>query len=64
MRQLNGIYTQYFNWQYNWILDQFSADRLKAIEVYIDFVKEGVSLSPIWAALKQCIFTAASCFLL
>jgi len=128
MRQLNGVYTQYFNRQYNrvghvfqgrykailvekeayllelsryvvlnpvranmvgqaedwpwssyhamlgkvepylwleinWILGQFSDDRLKAIENYINFVREGVGLPPVWTELKQQIYIGSEQFI-
>ena len=128
MRQLNGVYTQYFNRQYNrvghvfqgrykailveketyllelsryvvlnpvrakmvdpaedwpwssyqamlgkaesypwleinWILGQFSDDRLKAIERYINFVREGVGLPPVWTDLKQQIYIGSDQFI-
>ncbi len=128
MRQLNGVYTQYFNRQYNrvghvfqgrykailveketyllelsryvvlnpvrakmvgqaedwpwssyqamlgkvepypwleinWILGQFSDDRLKAVERYINFVREGVGLPPVWTDLKQQIYIGSDQFI-
>mgnify|MGYP000241010582 CR=1 FL=1 len=46
----------------NWILGQFSGNRLKAIENYINFVREGVGLPPIWGELKQQIYIGSDQF--
>jgi len=46
----------------NWILGQFSDVRLKAIEHYINFVREGVGLPPIWTVLKQQIYIGSDQF--
>jgi len=46
----------------NWILGQFSGNRLKAIESYINFVREGVGLPPIWGELKQQIYIGSDQF--
>jgi len=128
MRQLNGVYTQYFNRQHNrvghvfqgrykailveketylleltryvvlnpvrakmvarvedwpwssypamlgsvalfpwletdWIIGQFNDDRLKAIDGYINFVREGVGLPPIWNGLRQQIYIGSDQFI-
>jgi len=47
----------------NWILGQFSDDRLKAIERYINFVREGVGLPPVWTDLKQQIYIGSDQFI-
>ncbi len=46
----------------NWTLGQFSDDRLKAIENYINFVREGVGLPPICTGLKQQIYIGSDQF--
>ena len=46
----------------NWILGQFSDDRLKAVDRYINFVREGVGLPPIWEGLKQQIYMGSDNF--
>ena len=46
----------------NWILGQFSDNRLKAIENYINFVREGVGLPPVWTELKQQIYIGSDQF--
>lgn len=46
----------------NWILGQFSEDQLKSIENYINFVREGVGLPPIWTGLKQQIYIGSDQF--
>ena len=128
MRQMNGVYTQYFNRQYNrvghvfqgrykailierdtyllelsryvvlnpvragmvdqaedwtwssylamqgkakkpnwlethWILGQFSHKRAKAIELYINFVREGVGLPSIWNGLRKQIYMGSDQFI-
>ncbi|MEO1885777.1 MAG: transposase [Methyloprofundus sp.] len=47
----------------NWILGQFSDDRLKAVERYINFVREGVGLPPVWTDLKQQIYIGSDQFI-
>jgi REP element-mobilizing transposase RayT len=128
MRQLNGVYTQYFNRQHNrvghvfqgrfksilvekesylmelsryvvlnpvragmvnqvedwawssylamqgkaeellwletdWVLGQFSSKRAKAIELYINFVREGVGLPSVWRGLRKQIFMGSDQFI-
>jgi hypothetical protein len=46
----------------NWILGQFNKDRLMAIDSYINFVREGVGLPPIWSGLKQQIYIGSDQF--
>lgn len=127
MRQLNGVYTQYFNRQHNrvghvfqgrfkaimvekdayllelsryvvlnpirafmvkdiddwqwssygatigkdpapdwlgvdWILSQFSRQRKRARNQYIDFVRSGIGLAPIWSNLRRQIFLGGETF--
>jgi putative transposase len=127
MRQLNGVYTQYFNRQHNrvghvyqgrykailvekdsyllelsryvvlnpvragitkaaeeclwssylvtigkrsppawleveWLLSQFSLQRNRAIGKYIDFVREGIGLPPIWDDLRHQIYLGSEDF--
>jgi len=57
-----GKVEQYPWLEINWILGQFSDDRLKAIESYINFVREGVGLPPIWGELKQQIYIGSDQF--
>ena len=53
-----------FPWlEINWILGQFNDDRLMAIDVYVNFVREGVGLPPIWAGLKQQIYIGSDQFI-
>jgi hypothetical protein len=40
----------------NWILLQFSKPRKRAIERYVDFVREGAGLPSLWSHLKNQIF--------
>lgn len=42
----------------DWILGQFSKQRKRAIEKYINFVREGVGLPSIWNNLQNQIFLA------
>mgnify|MGYP002279392610 CR=1 FL=1 len=42
----------------DWILGQFSRQRKRAIEKYINFVREGVGLPSIWQNLQNQIFLA------
>jgi len=46
----------------DWILGQFSRQRKRAIEKYIDFVRAGVGLPPIWDSLKNQIFLGTEKF--
>ncbi len=46
----------------DWILGQFSKQRKRAIEHYINFVREGVGLPSIWIELKNQIFLASESF--
>lgn len=46
----------------NWILGQFNKDRLMAIDSYINFVREGLGLPPIWSGLKQQIYIGSDQF--
>ena len=53
-----------FPWlERSWILGQFNDDRLMAIEVYVNFVREGVGLPPIWVGLKQQIYIGSDQFI-
>jgi len=53
-----------FPWlEVNWVLGQFNGDRLKAMDGYIDFVREGVGLPPIWNGLKQQIYIGSDEFI-
>ncbi len=47
----------------DWILGQFSRQRKRAIEKYIDFVRAGVGLPPIWDSLKNQIFLGTEKFI-
>lgn len=46
-----------------WILGQFSKQRKRAIEKYVDFVREGVGLPPIWGNLQNQIFLGSEKFI-
>ncbi len=47
----------------DWILGQFSRQRKRAIEKYVDFVRAGVGLPPIWDSLKNQIFLGTEKFI-
>ena len=42
--------------QRDWLLGQFSAQRKRAIGMYIDFVRAGVGLPSLWGELKNQIY--------
>jgi hypothetical protein len=46
----------------HWILQQFSKQRKRAIERYIDFVREGIGLPALWGDLKNQIFLGSEEF--
>lgn len=46
----------------DWILEQFSRKRSIAIDLYINFVREGVGLPPIWRGLKKQIYLGSDDF--
>lgn len=46
-----------------WILGQFSKQRKRAIEKYVDFVREGVGQPPIWGNLQNQIFLGSEKFI-
>jgi hypothetical protein len=46
----------------NWVLLQFSKQRKRAIEKYVDFVREGVGLPSLWGDLKNQIFLGSEKF--
>lgn len=46
-----------------WVLGQFSKQRKRAIEKYVDFVREGVGLPPIWGNLQNQIFLGSEKFI-
>lgn len=48
--------------QADWTLGQFSTQRRRAIEKYIDFVREGVSLPSLWSELKSQIYLGSERF--
>lgn len=48
--------------QVDWLLAQFSPDRQVAIRLYIDFVRSGVGLPPIWQALVGQVFLGSESF--
>lgn len=47
----------------NWILGQFSHHKAKAIEQYINFVREGVGQPPIWSELRKQIYLGSDQFI-
>jgi len=47
----------------DWILEQFAKQRKKAIEKYINFIREGIDLPPIWKQLKNQIFLGSEKFI-
>jgi len=46
----------------DYLLSQFGASREVAVEGYINFVREGVGLAPIWGALKRQVFLGDDTF--
>jgi len=46
----------------DYLLSQFGASREVAVEGYINFVREGVGLAPIWGALKRQVFLGDDAF--
>ncbi|WP_428356841.1 REP-associated tyrosine transposase [Methyloprofundus sp.] len=46
-----------------WVLGQFSKQRKRAIEKYVDFVREGVGLPRIWGNLQNQIFLGSEKFI-
>jgi len=46
----------------DWILNHFGHSRKTAVNNYENFVREGVGLSPIWAALKRQVFLGDEAF--
>ena len=49
--------------QTDWILKQFSAQRSRAIQLYIDFLHEGVGLPSLWEHLRGQLFLGGDAFL-
>lgn len=49
--------------QTDWILGQFSPHRGRAIERYIDFVQEGVSVPSVWNQLRGQVFLGGDAFI-
>ncbi len=49
--------------QTDWILGQFSPQRRRAINLYVDFVREGVGLPSVWEQLSGQIFLGSDKFL-
>ena len=47
----------------NWILKQFSKQRKRAVEKYINFVREGAGLPSIWGSLQNQIFLGSDKFI-
>ena len=47
----------------DWILGQFSSQRKRAVEKYIDFVRSGVGLPSIWNELQNQIFLGTEKFI-
>jgi len=47
----------------DWILARFSRQRKRAIEKYIDFVREGIGLPSIWNNLQNQIFPGSNKFI-
>ncbi len=46
----------------DWILARFGRDRKRAISRYIDFVREGIELPPVWEALRYQIYLGDDVF--
>jgi len=49
--------------QTDWILGQFSSQRRRAINLYIDFVRAGVGLPSVWEQLSGQVFLGSDRFL-
>ena len=49
--------------QSDWILGQFSSQRRRAINLYIDFVRAGVGLPSVWEQLSGQVFLGSDRFL-
>ena len=47
----------------DWLLGQFGDSRQAAIECYVNFVRAGVGLSPVWQALKHQIYLGEASFM-
>ena len=45
--------------QVDWVLGQFSKQRKRAIEKYVNFVREGVGLPAIWHQVQNQVFLAS-----
>ncbi|MCP4233573.1 MAG: hypothetical protein GY770_08285 [Aestuariibacter sp.] len=48
--------------QADWLLSQFGRQRKRARERYIDFVRAGAGLSPVWENLQKQIFLGGQAF--
>jgi len=63
MRQLNGVYTQYYNRRHNRVghvfQGQFSKQRKRAINHYINFVREGAPCVRLVVLLQMKIHTSS-----
>lgn len=46
----------------DWLLAQFGKQRGRAVEKYIDFVRAGVGLAPVWEQLRAQIFMGSDAF--
>jgi len=47
----------------DWVLRQFSSQRKIATEKYVDFVREGIGLPPVWDNLRHQIFLGNESFI-
>lgn len=47
----------------DWLLSQFGGSRKVAIDNYINFVREGIGLAPIWKSLKRQVFLGDDTFI-
>ena len=46
----------------DWLLRQFGVTRTKAVARYVDFVRAGIGLPPIWDQLRQQIYLGSGAF--
>jgi len=62
-RDFTGQRDENCEWlEIDWILGQFDTERQVAIQRYVDFVREGERLPPIWAQLKGQLYLGSDRF--
>jgi len=47
----------------DWVLNHFGRSRVLAVEAYIDFVRQGIGLAPIWGELKHQMYLGGDAFI-